>query len=263
MGSTLGPKLTNIFMVGLENIIIPRLENEIKMWKRYVDDTTCFVKFDSANLMLTILNSFNNNIKVNIEIKEDPVILFLDVLLIKTPNRIHTTLYRNKINSYWHIHWNSFVQVKRKWGTIKTLVHVALNICSLDEYIEIELKRIRFCLNEMNWYPHLRYSKEKQSNQENIFQKSNENGNKLYYLILQYNGLRGKHVINSLSRGCFRNAEHGYDIEKRPYFSTFRTMQKWNPPKQQLNLNFLECENGKTKSKRPLRARTASNAYLE
>ena len=100
MGSTLGPKLTNIFMVGLENIIIPRLENEIKMWKRYVDDTTCFVEFDSANLMLTILNSFNNNIKVNIEIKEDPVILFLDVLLIKTPNRIHTTLYRNKINSY-------------------------------------------------------------------------------------------------------------------------------------------------------------------
>lgn len=43
MGSPLGPVLANIFMVELENEIVPKLENSVKFWKQYVDDTICFV----------------------------------------------------------------------------------------------------------------------------------------------------------------------------------------------------------------------------
>ena len=39
MGSPLGPVLANIFMVELEKIIIPKLEKEVKLWRRFVDDT--------------------------------------------------------------------------------------------------------------------------------------------------------------------------------------------------------------------------------
>ena len=40
MGSPLGgPVLANSFIVELEKIIIPKLEKEVKLWRRFVDDT--------------------------------------------------------------------------------------------------------------------------------------------------------------------------------------------------------------------------------
>ena len=63
MGFILGPILEKIFLVELENIIIPRLENEIKKWKGYVGETICFAKVDSTNLIYTTLNSSHSNIK--------------------------------------------------------------------------------------------------------------------------------------------------------------------------------------------------------
>ena len=46
MSSPLGPVLTNIFMVELENILILKLDKEVKLWRRFVDDTICFAKMD-------------------------------------------------------------------------------------------------------------------------------------------------------------------------------------------------------------------------
>ena len=43
MGSPLAPLLADIFMIELERSLIPNLQ-KIKLWRRYVDDTTCFVK---------------------------------------------------------------------------------------------------------------------------------------------------------------------------------------------------------------------------
>ena len=53
-------------------------------------------KTDSATLLLTALNSFHSNIKFTMEVEKDSAILFLDVLVIKTPNRIHAIVYRKK-----------------------------------------------------------------------------------------------------------------------------------------------------------------------
>ena len=38
-GLSIGPVLANIFMVELEKIIIPKLEKEVKLWRRFDDDT--------------------------------------------------------------------------------------------------------------------------------------------------------------------------------------------------------------------------------
>ena len=46
MSSPLGPVLTNIFMVELENILILKLDKEVKLWRRFVNDTICFAKMD-------------------------------------------------------------------------------------------------------------------------------------------------------------------------------------------------------------------------
>lgn len=93
MGSPLGPILANFFKVEVENTVIQRLENKVKILKRYVDDTIFFAKVDSTNLLLTTLNSFQSDIKFNSEIEKDSAIPFLADLVIKTPKRIHTTVY--------------------------------------------------------------------------------------------------------------------------------------------------------------------------
>ena len=104
MGSPLGPILANIFMVELEKIIIPKLEREVKLWRRFVDDTICFAKMDSLNYILLTINSFHKNIKCTMEIEQNSTIPFLDVLLIRTPQKIHTTVYHKSTNTNLYTH---------------------------------------------------------------------------------------------------------------------------------------------------------------
>ena len=58
----------------------------------------------------------------------------------------------------------------------------------------------------MNGYPHwviyrvFKEIKEKQLNQQNIAQKPDEDDKKVCFLILPYNGLKGKHVINTMRK---------------------------------------------------------------
>ena len=44
MGSPLGPVIAGIFMVELETNIVPKMSDNVKIWKRYVDDTFCVIK---------------------------------------------------------------------------------------------------------------------------------------------------------------------------------------------------------------------------
>ena len=62
MGSTLGPILGNVFMVELENTLVPRLHEHVKKWRRFVDDTFAYVRNESTDYVLTTLNSFYPNI---------------------------------------------------------------------------------------------------------------------------------------------------------------------------------------------------------
>ena len=50
-------------MIELETSLLPKLTDYIQFWKRYVDDTICFIKVGSVNYILSILNDFDVNIK--------------------------------------------------------------------------------------------------------------------------------------------------------------------------------------------------------
>ena len=47
MGSPLSPVLAGIFMVELERAILPTLREHMSPWKRYVHDTTSYIKEES------------------------------------------------------------------------------------------------------------------------------------------------------------------------------------------------------------------------
>ena len=93
MGSPSGPVLTGIFMVELENWIIPTLGNTVLNWKRFVDNTIGYVKNGSIDIILLKLNSFHPNIQFTYEIEKENKLSFFDILLIRNESFIETKVY--------------------------------------------------------------------------------------------------------------------------------------------------------------------------
>ena len=137
MASLLGPILADIFMVELERSAIPFLMDQMKCWTRYVDDTLCYIKTDSIDYVLKMLNGFHRNIQFTYEVETDSKISFLDVLVIRdSSNNINTTVYRKSNNNDIYLNWVFFAPSKWKWGTLKTLTKRAYDICSNQELLQ-------------------------------------------------------------------------------------------------------------------------------
>ena len=98
MGSPLGPPLANIFMISLEEKVLPKVSNYLCYWKRYVDDTYAYVVPEKIGFILKELNSYHPNIKFMYELEENNKITFLDVLINRISfNEIETSVYRERI----------------------------------------------------------------------------------------------------------------------------------------------------------------------
>ena len=80
MGSPLGPVLANIFMVELEQNIIPTLSKDISLWKRYVVATICFVNSNRISHVIESLNNFHSNTKFTVEKEKGNKIPCLDIV---------------------------------------------------------------------------------------------------------------------------------------------------------------------------------------
>ena len=63
MGSPLGSIIAKTFMVELESMLVPKLNDHVNKWRRFVDDTFVYVKCGSIEYVLSVLNSFHDNIK--------------------------------------------------------------------------------------------------------------------------------------------------------------------------------------------------------
>ena len=200
MGLPLGRVLVNIFMVELKQNIIPKLSNDVSLWKRYVDDTICFIKLTSIS---KVLETYYTNIKFTIEIETENKISFLDVLLIRNNSLISTKVYRKNTNSNIYINWKLFASNKWKWGTLKTLVTRTFVICSTDEYLKEELEHIQTVFHHDNNYP--LWVINKVIDDAKKVPLTNENNSsssyyKIYRLMLLYQGDKGSNLLKSMKR---------------------------------------------------------------
>ena len=137
-GFPLGPLLSGIFMVELENTLVPTVSNHLMSWKRYVDDINYFVKEDSIEHVMSILNGFHPSIQFTYETESNNRLSFLDVLIIRNGQGIETCVYRKPTNTDIYIHWNFFVRIQWKRSTVKTFVYRSYLICS-DDHIRTEV----------------------------------------------------------------------------------------------------------------------------
>ena len=83
-------------MVELETTVFPKLEDHVKKWRRFLDDTIAYVKTGSVEYVLSVLNSFYKNIKFTYEEKQNNALQLLDVLFIRDGENLNTTVYRKE-----------------------------------------------------------------------------------------------------------------------------------------------------------------------
>ena len=170
--------------------------------KRYEVDTTCFIKLTSINKILETLNSYHKNIKYIIEIETENKILFFDVLLIRNNSLRSTKVYRKNTNTDIYINWKSFAPNYWKWGTLKTLVIRAFDVCSTEEYLKEELEHMRTVFHHRNNYPLWVINKviEDAKNVPSTDQNDLSSNDKIYRLMLPYQGDKGSNFLKSMSR---------------------------------------------------------------
>ena len=172
------------------------------LWKRYVDDTICFIKLISVNKVLETLNSYHTNIKFTIEIESENKISFLDVLLIPSNSLISAKVYRKNTNTNIYISCKSFAPNNWKWGTLKTLVTKAFDICSADEYLKEELEHIRKVFHHRNNYPLWVINKviDDAKKIPSANENDSSNNEKIHRLMLPYQGDKGSNLLKLMKR---------------------------------------------------------------
>ena len=154
MGLTLRPVLANTFMVELELSVTLTLIYKMKCWTRYVDATLCYIKTDSNDYVLRMLNGLHRNIQFTYEVEIDSKLSFSDVLVIRdSSNNINTTVYRKSTNDGIYLSWEFFAPDKLKRRKLKTLTIKAYDVFSNKELLQKELNYIKKVFPVNNNYP--------------------------------------------------------------------------------------------------------------
>ena len=124
MGSPLAPILADIFMVELERNLTPILKDHLSCWRRYVDDTICFIKNGSVEHVLSTLDNFDSSIKFTYLTENGNTFSFLDVQLIRTGDNIENCVFKKPTSTDIYIYWNSFAPFQWKCSTFKFTVRI-------------------------------------------------------------------------------------------------------------------------------------------
>ena len=97
MGNPLSPSIANYYMEFFENKALESTMKKPTLWLRYVDDVFAIWPHGRQNLSIFLnhLNSIHENIKFTVEVEENGIIPFLDVLL----ERKKMVLYCTRIQS--------------------------------------------------------------------------------------------------------------------------------------------------------------------
>ena len=141
--SPFGPVIANIFMVELESVLVPKLNDHVKKSRRFVDDNFVYVKCASIEYVLSIPNSFHDNIKFTCDQDNNNGLCFLDVLFIRDHEKINTTDFRKDTHNDLYLHWESFSLISWKRKTLKSLTSRAFMICSNQSLLEKELEHLK------------------------------------------------------------------------------------------------------------------------
>ncbi|UYV79273.1 hypothetical protein LAZ67_17001880, partial [Cordylochernes scorpioides] len=143
MGSPLSSPLAVIVMNTIDKWITTQFPTDIIIYKRYIDDIFCICTANKVNHILTSLNNYYPRIKFTIEVeKKNNKLPFLDINIIRSQNRLQTSVYYKPSFEPNYIHFTSYCPLSHKINTIKTLTKRIHTHCSQQNSKMIETQNI-------------------------------------------------------------------------------------------------------------------------
>ena len=131
MGNPLSPVLSNIFMEFFENKYLSRIKPPEVVWLRYVDDILClWPRNQNVDDFLENLNSLVPSIKFTVEVENEGILPFLDVLIHRDDRNLRFSIYRKPTNISSYVHYYSAHTRKVKISVFSSMFLRCLHICS-------------------------------------------------------------------------------------------------------------------------------------
>ena len=226
MGSPLGPVIANIFMSQLENELVPTLNDKMRVWLRYVDDTFTIIKEDQIENIIGVLNNYHASIKFTHEIENVGNLPFLDVKVTRNMDGVFSTsVYRKQTDTNIYVHWKAHAPKIWKIGTLKGLFRRAFLVSSDENRLKLEIEFLKQVFVKINKYPKnvventLRLVKEKIAKENEVSMQTGGSNSCIQvvapssasvdsvhpHIILPYKGSKGVALIKSFKKCLSEN----------------------------------------------------------
>ena len=150
-----GLTFANAFLVHFEKNWLQNCPSDFMphYYLLYVDDILVLFTFlKHSEAYENFLNGWHANMSFIIEREKQNTMSFLDVKIISEGKTFTTSIYHKPTFSGVYTHFDSFLLSNCRFGTVYTLAHTCLQICSSWTKLRNEL----VCLNEIflkNDYP--------------------------------------------------------------------------------------------------------------
>ena len=144
--------IANMVMEDLESRIF-NAENNVLIWRRFVDDTFVVLPRNDLPSFFTYINSLESSISFTMEKEMDDHLPFLDVLVKKETNHtFSTSVYRKPTCTNRYMQFDSHNPMAHKRAVVRTLVDRAEKLCSNKNTFTNEINFIKATLSQ-NGYP--------------------------------------------------------------------------------------------------------------
>ena len=152
-GWPLVPVIVKIFMIEPASVLVPKLNDHVKKWRRFVDGTFVHVKCGSIKYVLSILNSFHDNIRSTYEQENKNRLAFSRCFFTRDHEKVNTTVFGKDTHNDLYLHWESFSSISWRCKTLKWLISRAYIICSNQILPEKKLEHLKNTFHKKNRYP--------------------------------------------------------------------------------------------------------------
>ncbi len=148
MGSPVSPIVANLFMEWFEEHAIDSFMFEIKLWRRYVDDTMVILCDSLLDVFTDHINNIHSSIKFTREEESENAIAMLDAKIEKSlEGSLSFSVYRKATHTDQYLQFTSNQPLQHKLGVIRTLYHRCNTICSSATAKEGEINHLKRVLS--------------------------------------------------------------------------------------------------------------------
>ena len=148
MGSPPAPLLANIWLANREKDI----KDDAKLFERYMDDIKRSIQENKIENKLEQINKIHKNLKFTMEVEQDGVIAFLDMLLKRIGLFLSSTWYCKPTDTGLVMNFHAMSPKRYKRSVVSGFVHRIYRACSTWEEFHVSIEKAKAVL-EKNQYP--------------------------------------------------------------------------------------------------------------